>query len=64
MTLTEAREHVGDGVIYRPPFGTPEPGVISSVGTKYVFVRYGSDQFGKSTDPAALTLATPEVLPS
>lgn len=39
MTLDEAREYVGEAVIYYNGRGR-EDGVITSVGTRYVFVRY------------------------
>jgi hypothetical protein len=64
MTLDQAREHIGHGVVYhpmRPGVGggllrDAEDGVITSVGEQYVFVRYAGDQNSKATDPAALTL--------
>jgi hypothetical protein len=60
MTLDEARQHIGAGVVHDPGHGPKEDGVISSVGERYVFVRYKGDFFGKATDPARLTLlATP-----
>ena len=70
MTLDEAREHIGHGVVYQPPYpGAPiEQGVITSVtepdlGSRdrsaapgYVFVRYGADYASKATRPQDLTL--------
>ena len=56
MTLDEARAHIGDGVVYRPPHGVVEDGVITSVGDRFVFARYGTDTHSKATDPAFLTL--------
>jgi hypothetical protein len=59
MTIEEAREHVGDGVIYHPYAPELDPvehGVISSVSDKYVFVRYGTDVASKATSPELLTL--------
>lgn len=49
MTLEEAREHVGDKVVYQPGHGRCEEGVITSVTERYVFVRYGSDVGSKAT---------------
>jgi hypothetical protein len=40
MTLDEARQNIGAGVVYDPGYGSKEDGVISSVGEQYVFVRY------------------------
>ena len=62
MTLGQAREHIGHGVVYQPrplgghPLGEAEDGVITSVGDLFIFVRYSGDNFPKATDPAALTL--------
>ena len=61
MTLDQARDHIGHGVVYQPPRlagipGDAEGGVITSVGDLYVFVRYGSDTHPRATAPEALTL--------
>lgn len=59
MTLDEAREHVGDGVTYRQPGRPTEDGVITSVGMRFVFVRYASQQpgaHGQATYPDDLEL--------
>jgi hypothetical protein len=56
MTLDEAREHVGEGVVYRTAYGNTEDGVITSVGDRWVFVRYTGDQRSKATDPGMLHL--------
>ena len=61
MTLDQAREHVGHGVVYQPPRlagipGDAEGGVITSVGELYVFVTYTGDEFPRATSPEALTL--------
>jgi hypothetical protein len=61
VTLDQARDHVGHGVVYRAPhvgYGDPGPeqGEITSVGQQYVFVRYAGDQHSKATVPEALTL--------
>lgn len=59
MTLDEAREHIGHGVIYRPYIGglaRAEEGTITSVNDSYVFVRYAGDVGSKATSPEDLTL--------
>ena len=59
MTLDEAREHIGDGVVYRPNGGqypTAEDGTITSVNERWVFVRYAGDSGSKATAPADLSL--------
>jgi hypothetical protein len=59
MTVDEARGHIGHGVIYQPPGGgidSAEEGTITSVGGRWVFVRYGRSRTSAATDPAALTL--------
>lgn len=59
MTLDQAREHTGHGVVYRPyarELDGVEQGEITSVGQQYVFVRYAGDQHSKATAPEALTL--------
>jgi hypothetical protein len=57
VTLKEARDHIGAGVIYHPGRADAEDGVITSVNDHYVFVRYGSGGTSAATEPAALTLA-------
>jgi hypothetical protein len=62
MTLDEAREHVGAGVVYTPFFGPKEDGVITGVSRTSVFVRYarqhpGSN--GQATAPEDLELLRP-----
>lgn len=62
MTLAEAREHVGRGVVYRPHPGAPaEDGTIIRVGDSLVFVLYVGDRNPKGTRPADLSplVATP-----
>lgn len=64
MTLDQASEHIGHGVVYRPMRpgaggglpGDVEDGVITGVSGSHVFVRYAGDGHSKATDPAALTL--------
>jgi hypothetical protein len=56
MTLDEAREHIGDGVVYDPSHGTPEDGTIIRVSEQWVHVRYGHQSITKATAAAQLTL--------
>ena len=60
MTLDEAREALArddaPGVVYRPAHGDAEEGTITSVGDRFVFVRYGSRRTSAATEPAALSL--------
>jgi hypothetical protein len=67
VTLDEAREHIGDKVVYCPPgpSSAPRPqrreeGVITSVSASWVFVRYGADYGSKATDPRDVSLLTKE----
>jgi hypothetical protein len=55
MTLEEAREHVGHGVVYRSGTDLAEDGVITGVDA-LVFVRYKGDRHAKATYPGDLTL--------
>ena len=56
ITLDEAREHIGEEVVYLSPDGVIcEPGVITSVNTAYVFVRYGVNV--RATPPQCLEWA-------
>jgi hypothetical protein len=55
MTLDEARDHIKDKVIYRDSSGIEE-GVITSVNSRYVFVRFGSGTGSKATRPGQLEL--------
>lgn len=65
MTLDDARQHIGHGVVYRPRHYPPdtEQGVITSVNDTYVFVRYGTNTHSKATRPEQLELLTPEEAP-
>lgn len=56
MTLEEARNHVGDKVLYSSAPGECEVGTIVTVGRTYIHVRYGLDQGAKATRPELLTL--------
>lgn len=63
MTLDEARQHIGRGVVYRPFADViPERGVITSVNDQWVFVRYGTDASSKATEPGLLTLLKPSTV--
>lgn len=57
MTLAQAARLIGRVVVYNPPVGDRETGVISSVSGKYVFVCYGIDRTPRATDPERLVLA-------
>lgn len=56
MTLDQARERIGQLVVYRAPHlsATPEQGVVTSVNDTYVFVRYGTKVGSQATDPRDL----------
>lgn len=55
MTLDEARQSIGQLVVYHPSADEPvEQGVVTSVNDYYVFVRYGSDVHSKATAPGWL----------
>ena len=57
MTLGEALAHIGEPVIYRNVYGQAEQGVITSVGDRFVFVRYpGRAPHGIATHPLDLEL--------
>lgn len=57
MTLEQAQQHIGSGVVYTAPHGSKrEDGVITSVGSQFVFVRYGADRVSKATHPQNLQL--------
>lgn len=63
MTVEEAREHIGEEVIYHPyapELDPAEQGVITSVNGCYAFVRYGSEAASKATSPYLLTLLNRE----
>lgn len=62
MTTDEARACLDRGepdVLYRPLYGEPEHGVITSVSGRLVFVRYGTHVTAEATDPADLEPLTP-----
>jgi len=56
MTLEEAREHIGHGVVYVPSHDKREDGTIEAVSSLYVFVHYAGDRGCKATRPEDLTL--------
>lgn len=64
MTLDEAREHIGDGVIYQPVGYPTEGGVITGVSDCFVFVRYRGDGHSKATAAEMLTLLARPALPA
>jgi hypothetical protein len=62
MTIDEARNHVGELVIYRPKWDTfTEEGVITSVNDSFIFVRYSESQTSQATYPDDLTLSLDKV---
>lgn len=67
MTLEQARNGIGRRVIYQNTRviheNTRETGVISSVGVRFVFVRYGSDPNAKATRPEDLTFEYEDLQP-
>lgn len=59
MTLEEARQHIGAAVMFRGGASSEdEPGIITGVNNRYIFVRYGRDEYGKATRPENLELVT------
>lgn len=58
MTITEARQHIGQGVVYRPHDDAPvvENGTIVRVNDTWVFVLYSGDTTPKATSPHNLEL--------
>lgn len=60
MTLAEARLSINRKVVYRPfPDSPVEEGVITSVGERWVFVRYGNDSGPMATRAEDLELVAP-----
>jgi hypothetical protein len=55
MNIGDAQ--VGSRVVYTP---RKEDGVVTSINSTYVFVRYGGDTNSKATNPGDLELMTPE----
>ncbi len=58
MTVEEAAANIGRRVVYTDPYGPVEFGVITSVGTSIVFVRYGHAVNSQATPPNRLTFET------
>ena len=60
MTLEDCKNNIGRSVLYIPFEGCDsslyESGIITSVNSKYCFVRYGSDINSKATKPEDLSL--------
>jgi hypothetical protein len=56
MTLDQARDAIGRGVVYAPRFGLREDGVIIRVNNRYVFVRYSGSLHAQATNPTDLEL--------
>ena len=55
MTLDEARDHIGEHVLYAVP-GKAEEGAIVRVGRMFVFVQYVNSTQPQATPPEHLTL--------
>ena len=62
MTITEARAHIGGGVVYKSGTDAAEEGVITQVGHVWVFVRYGEDDCRQVTGSARAWPTRPEDL--
>jgi hypothetical protein len=56
VTLDEARQNIGAGVVYKPYPGIAEDGDITGVNETYVLVLYVGDRRPKATRPEDLTL--------
>lgn len=60
MTLEECKNNIGRKVEYIPFEGCDpalhETGVITSVNSRFAFVRYGGDVNSKATNPEDLRL--------
>jgi len=57
MNLDEARQNIGERVIYSSSFDTFDYGTIHCVNEQYVFVNYHGNI--KATHPYSLTLDMP-----
>ena len=57
MTLLEAADNIGAGVVYAPKYGEKEDGTIIRVSGPYVMVRYNHGG-PKATSPEHLELLT------
>jgi len=56
MTIDDAKNNIGNKVIYERAHCKAEYGVITSVNSRTVFVRYGTNVNSQGTDPEDLTL--------
>jgi hypothetical protein len=56
MTIDEARDHIGEHVIYSAVPGQAEEGAVVRVGRKYVYVQYLSSPDPVATCPENLVL--------
>lgn len=56
MTLDDAKASIGVPVTYYTRHTATERGVITGVGDRYVYVRYGHDKYPKATAPELLEL--------
>lgn len=57
MTIDEARDHIGEVVLYHPDGTAPENGVLRQVSGRFVFVVHRGDHLGvKAGSPEDITL--------
>lgn len=54
ITLEQAKQNIGNKVIYLKGTDRQEEGIISSVNENYVFVRYGGNCTAQATKPKDL----------
>lgn len=54
IDLTEARDRIGDGVLYLSGHTNAEQGYITSVNDRYIFVRFGNQAHGVACHPDSL----------
>ena len=55
LTLEQGRRHVGDEVVFHYFHGDDKVGRISSVGNRFIFVRFGRS-IGEACSPERLSL--------
>ena len=56
--IRPTEKDIGRAVVYRPPGGAPEEGVITGMNEWHVLVRYGADRGSKATSRDALEWVT------
>jgi len=55
ILIKDAKENIGNKVIYTDWLGNKEEGIISSVNHVNVFVKYGGQCTAQATNPSDLT---------